>query len=314
MKKFFLIFLLFFFTLPVIAVQKLKVVLDWFPNPDHAPLIIAKAKGFFQAEGLDVALIAPADANDPPKWVAAGLADVGITYQPQYMEQVDHGLPLIAFGSLIDKPLNCLVTLKDSGINSIKDLKGKKIGSVSGDLSSTMLQIMLQKHGLKESDVQTVNVRYGLTPALLAQKVDAVTGMMRNFEVPQLEKLGHPALTFFPEDHGIPNYSELIFITKLKNKSDPRLAKFLQAIKQAIDYIDRHSEETWRIFAKLYPENNNDFNHAAWHATMPYFAEEPANFNGKEWQKFANFLFQHKLIQAKQHNNRYFIDVVPQKF
>ncbi len=63
--------------------DKLTVMLDWFVNPDHGPLVIAKEKGFFSDAGLDVDLIAPADPNDPPKLVAAGKADIAISYQPQ---------------------------------------------------------------------------------------------------------------------------------------------------------------------------------------------------------------------------------------
>src|SRR5580700_9623745 len=90
--------------------QRLTVILDWFPNPDHAPLIVAKQQGFFKEQGLDVELIGPADPKDPPKLVAANKADIGITYQPEFLQQVDQGLPLVQIGNLIDRPMNCLVT------------------------------------------------------------------------------------------------------------------------------------------------------------------------------------------------------------
>ena len=211
---------------PMASPEKLTVMLDWFPNPDHAPLIVAQQQGFFKEQGLDVELIGPADPNDPPKLVAAQKADIGITYQPQFMEQVDQGLPLIRIGTLIDKPLNCLVVLNDSGIKTLADLKGKDIGSTNGGLSSIMLKVMLAKQGLGEKDVNTINVKYNLTQALLSHKVDAVTGMMRNFEVPMLEQTGHKVSAFFPEEYGIPNYSELIFITNIANKNDKRFPRF----------------------------------------------------------------------------------------
>src|SRR5688500_433636 len=88
------------------SVKKLTDALDWYPNPDHAPLIVAQQQGYFKEQGLDVKLLAPADPNDPPKWAAAKKADIAITYQPQFIEQVDQGLPLIRIGTLIDRPLN----------------------------------------------------------------------------------------------------------------------------------------------------------------------------------------------------------------
>lgn len=285
--------------------EKLTVILDWFPNPDHAPLIIAKQQGFFKEQGLDVELIGPADPTDPPKWVAAGKADIGITYEPEFMEQVDHGLPLIRIGTLIDKPLDCIVVLKDSGIKSIADLKGKRIGSGSGGLSSIMLKTMLTKQGLDEKSVELVNVRYNLAQALLSRKVDAVTGMMRNFEVPQLELIGKPTIAFFPEEHGIPNYSVLIFIANTAQVNDKRLPRFLEAVKKAVAYLDLHPRETWREFAKQYPESNNKVNHEAWFATMPYFAEDPAGFDQEEWERFAQFMLKNQMIKKIQPMSRY---------
>lgn len=292
------------------ATQKLTVVLDWFPNPDHAPLIIAQQKGFFKEQGLNVQLIGPADPNDPPKLVAANKADVAITYEPQFMEQVDRGLPLIRIGTLIDKPLNCLVALKESGIKSPADLKGKHIGTSSGGgLASIMLKAMLAQQGLTDKDTNLTNVRYSLTQALLAHKVDAVTGLMRNYEVPELEQKGHNVTAFFPEDYGVPNYSELVFVVNTAHIHDPRIPRFLNAIKKAVAYLDQHPEETWQGFAKQYPESNNLINRQAWFSTMPYFAEDPADFNDTEWKHFAQFMQENGLIKKIQPVSRYAVIV-----
>lgn len=280
--------------------EKLTVALDWFINPAHAPLVIAKQQGFFKAQGLEVELLNPADPNDPPKWAAAGKVDIAITYQPDFLEQVDQGLPLVRVGTLIDKPLNCLVVLKDSNIKTLTDLKGKQIGTSNAGLTDILLKVMLKKAGLAEQDIHLVNVHYNLTQALLSRKVDAVSGLMRNFEVAELEKNGHHVMAYFPEEYGVPNYSELIFITRSNQAHDTRIPRFLTAIKQAVAYLDQHPRETWQQFSKAYPEANNDVNHEAWFATMPYFAEEPANFDAKEWQRFADFMRKNQLIKRVQ--------------
>ncbi len=310
MKKFIFVFLSMLTSVSFAAApnsQKLTVMLDWFPNPDHAPLIIAQQQGYFKQQGLDVELIGPADPTDPPKMVAAGKTDVGITYEPDYIQQVDRGLPVVQFGTLIDKPLNCLVALKGSGIHNLADLKGKRIGISVGGLSSIMLRTMLAKEGLTEKDVEIVDVKYGLTQALLSHKVDAVTGMMRNVEIPQLESKNQQVVMFFPEENGIPNYSELVFITHTTKLSDPRLPRFLAAVKKGVRYLDEHPKEGWAAFARQYPEANNTVNHQSWFATIPYFAEDPASMNNEDWDKFAGYMLQHKLITKKQTSTRYFL-------
>ncbi|OGT53226.1 MAG: hypothetical protein A3E84_01210 [Gammaproteobacteria bacterium RIFCSPHIGHO2_12_FULL_42_13] len=293
-----LLLLLFaFITTQAAPLQKLTVILDWFPNPDHAPLLIAQEHGFFKAQGLNVELIGPADPTDPPKLVAADKADIAITYQPQFMQQVDQGLPLARFGTLIGSPLDCLITLQSSMIHSLKELKGKRIGTSTGGLGNVMLKAMLQKHGVKLEEVELINARYNLTQALLAGKVDAITGIMRNVEIPQIELTGHAVRVFYPEYYGIPTYSELIFITHTQHRHDPRLAAFLLAIKQSVVYLKSHRQETWQEYAKQYPESNNELNHKVWLATIPYFVNDPAAFNQKEWMDFARFMQQNGLIK-----------------
>jgi len=99
-------------TAPAHAAEKLSLLLDWFVNPDHGPIMVAKEKGFFEAVDLDVEIIAPADPNDPPKLVASGQGDIAISYQPQLHIQVHEGLPLSRIGTLVATPLNALVVLE----------------------------------------------------------------------------------------------------------------------------------------------------------------------------------------------------------
>ena len=101
--------------------EKITIGLDWFINPDHAPLIIAEKRGYFKEMGLEVEMIEPADPNDPPKLVAAGKLDLAISYQPQLHIQIDQGLPVVRVGTLVSVPLNALVVLKDGPIKSIAD-------------------------------------------------------------------------------------------------------------------------------------------------------------------------------------------------
>ena len=96
---------------PLSAQDKVTLLLDWFVNPDHGPIIIAQEKGFFAEQNLSVEVIAPADPSAPPKMVAAGQADIAISYQPQLHLQIHEGLPLQRVGTLVATPLSCLLVL-----------------------------------------------------------------------------------------------------------------------------------------------------------------------------------------------------------
>jgi ABC-type nitrate/sulfonate/bicarbonate transport systems, periplasmic components len=142
------------------AADKLTVILDWFVNPDHAPLYVALEKGFFKDRGLEVELIAPSNPSDPAKLVAAGKADIAVSYQHQHQMQVDQGLPLVRIATLIATPLNSLVVLADGPIKNIADLKGKTIGYSVGGFETVLLKVMLARAGLTLDDVKLVNVNF----------------------------------------------------------------------------------------------------------------------------------------------------------
>ena len=287
----------FYLTSPVQAAEKLSVMLDWFVNPDHAPLIIAKEKGFFKATGLDAKLITPADPNDPPKLVAAGKVDLAVSYQPQLHVQVAEGLPLIRIGTLVSTPLNSLVVLKNGPIKSIKDLKGKKIGFSVGGFEDALLAAMLSKHGLSLKDIILINVNFSLSPSIVAGKVDAVIGAFRNFELNQMDIVGKPGRAFFPEEEGVPPYDELIIVAHKGKVSDPRYRKFLNALELGVQYLLNHPKESWAAFTGAHKNLNDELNKRAWRDTMPRFALRPAAFDKVRYQRFAKFLKKQGLIK-----------------
>lgn len=281
---------------PVQAAEKLTVLLDWFTNPDHAPVITAQTKGFFKAEGLDVELIEPADPAMPPKLVAAGQGDIAISYQPTLHAHIEEGLPVSWIGTLVETPLNSLIVLKDGPIKDLKDLKGKTIGfSVSG-FEDAMLGQMLRSVDLTMDDVELINVNFALSPALMSGQVDAVIGAYRNFELTQLEIEGREGTAFFPEENGVPIFDELIYVVNKDQTSDPRYVKFLAAVEAATIYLTNHPEEAWNAFIEAYPHLNDELNKRAWSDTLPRFAKRPASLDEGRYQRFAEFMAEAGLI------------------
>ncbi len=287
------------------AAEKLTVLLDWFVNPDHAPLIVAQEKGWFAEAGLEVELIAPADPNDPPKLVAAKKADLAISYQPQLHIQVDQGLPLIRVATLVSTPLNSLVVLADGPVKALADLKGRKVGFSVGGFEDALLGAMLEKAGLSLGDVSLVNVNFALSPALITGQVDAVIGAFRNFELNQLRIEGREGRAFYPEEEGVPAYDELIVVAHTDTVGDKRFRPFLEAVERATLYILNHPEEARALFIKGRPELDDELNRRAWSDTLPRFAHAPMALDPNRYARFAEFLKARGLIGAVQPVERY---------
>jgi putative hydroxymethylpyrimidine transport system substrate-binding protein len=281
---------------PAAAGEKFTVLLDWFTNPDHAPLYVAQELGYFTDAGLDVELIAPADPNDPPKLVAAGQADVAISYQPSLHVHVAEGLPLMRIGTLVATPLNSLVVLADGPISSIADLKGKTVGYSVGGFEDALLSAMLARHDLSLDDITLVNVNFSLSPALIAGQVDAVIGAFRNFELNQMDIVGRPGRAFYVEEEGVPVYDELIFIAHKDRLDDTRLRAFLGAIEAATLYLTNHPGEAWKLFIEGRPELDDELNRRAWRDSLARFALRPAAFDAGRYERFAEFLKAQGLI------------------
>ena len=281
---------------PAAAADRLSILLDWFVNPDHAPLVVARERGFFAAGGLAVPRRAPAAPNAPPKLVAARQADLAVSYQPQLHLQVAQGLPLVRIGTLVATPLNSLVVLADGPVRTVADLAGRKIGFSVGGVEEALLGAMLERHGLALGDVELVNVNFSLSPAILAGQVDGVIGAFRNFELNQMELVGRPGRAFFPEEEGVPSYDELIYVAHRDDVARPELRRFLAAVEAATAWTLNHPEEAWTIFAGTDAALDDELNRRAWAATLPRLALRPAALDHGRYRRFARFLADRGLI------------------
>ena len=299
-KKTFIILIISFMSLTSAHTDdKVTLLLDWFINPDHGPVIIASEKGIFKDAGLEIEIIPPANPADPPKLVAAGKADIAISYQPQLHMQVHEGLPVTRVGTLVATPLNCLLVLEDGPIKTLSDLKNKKIGySISG-MEQALLSAILKKAKVNKDEVEYVNVNWSLSPSLMSRQVDAVIGAYRNFELNQMKIEGVKGRCFYIEEEGVPPYDELIFIVNNKNINKDMLTKFLDSIEKATQYIINHPDETWKIFSNYSKELNNELNEMAWYDTIPRFALRPAALDKRRYTRFEDFLYEEGLIDKK---------------
>ncbi len=296
----------------VSAMEKMTVLLDWFVNPDHAPLFVALENGYFSDRGLDVELIAPSNPNDPPKLVAAGKADLAVSYQHQHQIQVDQGLPLVRIATLIATPLNSLVVLADSDILSIGDLKGKTIGYSVGGFETVLLKTMLETAALNIEDVELINVNFSLSPSLFAGKTDAVIGAFRNFELNQMDIENRPGRAFFVEEFGIPAYDELIMVAHRDSIGDEKIRRFVDALEQGVQYLVNHPSESWeRFIVGERKELDDELNRRAWRDTLARFALRPGALDRTRYLRFAEFLVKQEIIKTAPPLETWAVELTP---
>lgn len=304
-KALLLFFSLLFFSSGAFANEKLRVVLDWYLNPDHAALIVGQQIGSFEKYGLDVEIITPSDPNMGPRLVAAKQADIALTYQQQLYMFVEEDLPLIRIGTLIENPLNTVIALPNKGIKTPKDLKGKKIGFSVSSIEPVILGTMLENQGLKISDVNLINVNFNLVSSLMSNQVDAIIGGYRNVEGNELREQGIEPVIMNVEDFGVPPYDELIFVANKETIDAQKYKDFLAALAEGAHYLKQHPEETWNVFAKTHSELANDLNKKIWLETANLFSDNPSYLNKDKYTSYGTFLYKKGIIKSDYPINTY---------
>ena len=145
--------------------------------------------------------------------MGAGKAPFAISYEPEVLLARAAGVPVVAVGAIAVHPLNSVIVRTDRGIARPRDLEGKTVGIAGVPSDRPLLDAVVSADGGDPAKVATKNVGFSLSPALAAGKVDAVIGAYWNIELVELERQGVPARAFHLEEHGVPDYDELVVVT-----------------------------------------------------------------------------------------------------
>jgi putative hydroxymethylpyrimidine transport system substrate-binding protein len=280
------------------------VMLDWFPNADHAPLYAAIAHGDFRAAGLDVKPVVPSQTDEPLKLLAAGKVDMAISYEPELLLARDQGLKLVSVGALVQRPLTSIIALPAGGVRGVSELQGKTVGTAGIPYQAAMLKAALNGAHINPSHVHEVNVGFSLVPAMLSGKVDATLGGYWNYEAIQL-RLQHRQPTVIPIDRaGVPTYNELVLVVR---ESDARtrgqdLRAFLQALSNGERAVRADPAGAARLVVKANPSLDRRLQLESIKRTLPAATPaSPRNPYGWQdpsaWAAFASWMFSHGLIK-----------------
>ena len=280
---------------PVSGAERLKLMLDWYPNVDHVPIYVAAQKGYFAEGGIEVEILTPSDTSDALKLSATGTVDLAISYTPQTIVGAAEGLPIKVFGRLVGRPLSTLLYLEGKGISTPADLSGKKIGYTVPGMMDVLTDAFAKINGIE--DYSLVNIGFTIIQALTAGRVDAVMGAYRNYESVELTHLGYPHGFFALEDWGIPEYDELVFITgtgTLAAKAR-QLKTFRDAVARGAAYTAEHPDEALEAYFSAVPEAPRKLEEAAFAKTLPLYAMDQG-LDEDRWRAFADFALAHGLI------------------
>jgi putative hydroxymethylpyrimidine transport system substrate-binding protein len=276
--------------------------LDWYVNPDHAGIYSALDRGFFRQVGLDVQPQVPSDPSAPIKEVAAGRADLAVSYEPEVLLARNQGLDVEAVAAIVNRPLTSLISLPQGGIGGAVDLQGKTVGTAGIPYQSDYLKTILGTAGLSSSSAKEVDVGLNLLPALIGGEVDAILGGYRNIEGVDLQQRGlNPRIV--PVDQlGVPTYDELVLVARSStvDRHPEAIRSFIAALARGTAYAIAHPPEAANAVLSAGKGLDPMQTRAEVSATVPLLTGvhgRPYGFmDPAQWRAYAQWMATHGLI------------------
>jgi putative hydroxymethylpyrimidine transport system substrate-binding protein len=283
--------------------KHVELMLDYFPNADHAGIYAAQAGGDFKQAGLDVAIRTPSDPAAPIKQVAAGRVDLAISYEPEVLRARDQGLKVVSVAALVQKPLTSIISLPKGKIARPADLRGKTVGTAGIDYQEAYLKTILANANVNPDTVKVRNVGFGFSPALITGKIDAALGAFWNYEGVDLRLRGKRPRIIRIEKAGVPTYNELVLVANedaLKTDAD-KIRAFIGAVSRGTRTLERDPDTAIEGLLKANPDLDPRLQRASLEVTLPLFFPPKGELFGwhdpAQWDEFSAWMKENQLLE-----------------
>ena len=219
---------------PAFAQQKIDFILNWVPGGDHAPYYYAKQMGWYKDAGIDLNLEPGKGSAVAVQKVAAGANPIGLADMPNALTLRGKGADTVGVFNVYANSPQGLYWLKSSGIKSVKDLAGKKIGNPAGDGARTIWPALAKANGMDPASVTWVNIDANSKLAALKSKsIDATTSFYNIHHIFQRE-LGDDMGFVAWKDAGLNTYGNTVIVNgDWLKKNKPVVAAFVKVTQRA---------------------------------------------------------------------------------
>ncbi len=205
--------------------DKATLVLDFTPNAVHSGIYTALHRDMYEDLGVDLKVKAPSSSADSLKLVAAGRSQFAIADIHDLGIALERKLDLVAVMAIVEQPLSSIIALKKSGIESPKQLAGKKVGVTGVPSDDAVLNSIVSHSGADPKDVKKITIGFKAPASLISEKVSAATAFW-NAEGVSLRNRGFKVIEFRVDDYGAPSYPELVLVASRKTVEEkPELVR-----------------------------------------------------------------------------------------
>jgi len=300
--------------LPRHPLTKVKVILDFVPNTNHAGLYVARDKGLYAKQGLDVEIVQPSQSGTA-QLVAAGQGDFGVSYQEEVTTARSEGIPLVALAAVIQHNSSGFASPVGKNIKTPRDFEGKTYGGWGSPMETAVLKALMNQYHGDFSKINIINVGEADFFTSVQKDVDFAwifqgwTGIEAGLKGIKLNYID-----LSQENKVFDYYTPVIICSEKQIASNPELVrKFMTATSQGYQYAAAHPEETSELFIKAVPGSNPKLIQASMQYLAPRYQDDAARWGEMKlevWQRYADFMHNNNLMKnsidpAKAFTNDY---------
>ncbi|GAB6179272.1 ABC transporter substrate-binding protein [Desulfotomaculum defluvii] len=284
------------------GLKKITVMLDWFPNTNHTGLYVAKDKGYYEAEGLEVEIVQPGEGSTTDQLVATGKADFGISYQESVTQARSTGIPLVSLAAVIQHNTSAFASLKEANITSPQDFVGKRYGGWGSPVEEAVLKAVMEKAGVEADKVQ--NITLGATDFFNSIGRDAdFEWIYYGWDGVEAQRRGMQLNLIMLKDlDPALDYYTPVIITNEQHISEQQelVKKFMAATAKGYQWSIENSSQAAEVLLNNAPELNAELVKAsqAW-VSAKYQEDAPRWGEQREevWASYAQWMFERGLIE-----------------
>ncbi|EFR02187.1 hypothetical protein MGYG_05190 [Nannizzia gypsea CBS 118893] len=281
------------------STDKITFLTNWHATPYHAPLYLAQKKGYFQDEGVKVAILEPNDPSDVTEIIGSQKVDLGFKAMIHTLAAKARNFPVLSIGSLLDEPFTGVVYLKDSGITTdFRSLKGKRIGYV-GEFGKIQIDELTKYYGMTAEDYTAIRCGMNVSKAIIQGDIDAGIGL-ENVQMVELEEWlvsqnrprSDVQMLRIDElaELGCCCFCSILYIgnEKFISENPEKVKKFMKAVKRATDYVLEKPEAAFEEYIDMKPIMNTAVNRKIYERSYAYFSKDLKNV-ARDWEKVTKY-------------------------
>ncbi|WP_101772902.1 ABC transporter substrate-binding protein [Peptostreptococcus faecalis] len=285
------------------SLKKITLMLDYTPNTNHTGLYVAKVKGYFKDEGLDVEIIQPSD-GDVTTLVATGKADFGVSYQEDVtyaLTREKDPLPVKAIATIVQHNTSGFAAPTSKGIKSPKDFAGKTYGGWGSPSEEAIIKLAMEKYGVDFNKLNRVDIGQDDYFVATEKNIDFAwifegwTGIEAKIKNKPLDYIAVKDI-----DPSLDYYTPILISNNKNIEENPELVKkFMKATSKGYNYAIENPDDSAKILIKEVPELNKDLVEKSQEFLSKEYKSDASTWGEMKssvWKNYAEFMKKNKLI------------------